>query len=329
MRRFSRHERSWLFVAVYFAVLIVPAWLLFGPGTGIQIVFSGLLQGMLIFLVAAGMSIVFGLLDVLNFAQGAWFMLGAYIGFTVYEALPGEIGGGWRFAAAALAATLVGAALGLVVEIGLIRPLYKRPIFQILMTFGLATVMEEAVRLIWGPAPHPPMEKPGLLDSQFYLLGQQFSVYRLFIILVGLVMVVAVMLLLKRTRVGLIIRAGVQDSEMVEALGINVRQVFTWVFALGTAVASLGGMVVVPFRGATLGMGNEFLLAAIIVVVIGGMGSYEGTVVASVLVGLTRATAEYLSLEYFEAPILAEMSILMVMVLVLLVQPSGLFGREE
>jgi len=121
----------------------------------------------------------------------------------------------------------------------------------------------------------------------------------------------------------------VQDAEMVQALGINVRRVFTFVFVLGAVLAGLAGIALVPYQGATLDMGNQFLIMAIVVVVIGGMGSYEGTAVASFIVGLTRAVAEQMSLKHFDAPVLAETSILLLMIAVLLIQPSGLFGREE
>ncbi|MCI0356329.1 MAG: branched-chain amino acid ABC transporter permease, partial [Acidobacteria bacterium] len=151
---------------------------------------------------------------------------------------------------------------------------------------------------------------------------------RVLIIVVGFVLMVSISLLLQRTRLGIVIRAGVQDSEMVQALGINIRRIFTLVFMLGTAVAALGGMTAAPFLGAYPTMGGDFLLTAIIVIVIGGMSSYEGTAIASVLVGLTRATTEQISLQYFNTPILASISILIFMVVVLLVRPSGLFGRE-
>src|SRR5690606_7475356 len=185
------------------------------------------------------------------------------------------------------------------------------------------------VERYYGPQPRQPLAPPSFLSGTFVLFGQQQSVYRLFIIGLGLAMMIGVFLLLNRTRIGIIIRAGVQDSEMVQALGINVRRVFTLVFLLGAALAGLGGIAIVPYQGATLEMGNQFLILAIVVVVIGGMGSYEGTAVASIVVGLTRAVAEQLSLEHFDAPVLAETSILLLMIAVLLVQPSGLFGREE
>ncbi len=321
---------TWLFIMAYFCALFLYGALDFGFAGAIVMVFSGILQGMLIFMVAAGFSIIFGLLDVLNFAQGGFFMVGAYIGVTLYTSIPPEsMSRGLAFLLSLGAAILTGVVMGAVIEIGLIRPLYKRPVFTLLLTFGISAVLREVVHAIWGAAPLPPPDPPDFLDGKFALLGQDFSVYRLFIIAIGFLMMFGVMLLLRRTRIGIIIRAGLHDPEMVEALGIDVRRVFTLVFIVGTVVATLGGMVVTPFRGAYLEMGDEFLLGAIIVVIIGGLGSYEGTAVASIMVGFTRAVAAQISLEYFNAPVLEELSILAVMVFVLLVRPSGLFGREE
>jgi branched-chain amino acid transport system permease protein len=283
---------------------------------------------MLFFLVAAGMSIVFGLLDVLNLAQGAFFMLGAYAGFAIYGALPAAVPLEVRFVAALVGAVLTGGLLGAATEVVLLRPLYARPIFQIVLTFGLSLVVTEAVRALYGPAGLVPIQKPAALDTTFQVLGGQFETYRLFIILIGLLLMVGISLLLQKTRLGIVIRAGVQDREMVEALGINVRRVFTLVFMLGTAVAALGGMTAAPFLGAHPAMGAEFLLTAVIVIVIGGMSSYEGTAIASVLVGFTRATAEQISLQFLNTPVMASVSILVFMVVVLLVRPNGLFGRE-
>jgi branched-chain amino acid transport system permease protein len=326
--RTGAFRQSLIISAILVAVLLVTNFAFFAPGTVAVVLLSGLYQGMLFFLVAAGMSIVFGLLDVLNLAQGSFFMLGAYAGFAIYGALPEGTPLSIRFGAALIGAVFAGAILGGAVEIALLRPLYERPIFQIVLTLGLATAMEEAVRLIYGPAGLVPIDPPAALDTTFTLLGGRFETYRLFIILVGFLLMVGISLLLQRTRLGIIIRAGVQDSEMVEALGINVRRVFTLVFALGTAVAALGGMTAAPFLGAFPTMGTQFLLTAIVVIVIGGMSSYEGTAIASILVGLTRATAEQLSLQYLNTPVLASVSALLFMVLVLLVRPTGLFGRE-
>lgn len=326
--RTSTMRNSLILSGLFVLALLVLNFLFFRPGTVAVVLLSGLYQGMLFFLVAAGMSIVFGLLDVLNLAQGSFFMLGAYAGFAIYGALPEGTPLAARFVAALIGALLAGGLLGGVVEVALLRPLYVRPIFQIVLTLGLATMIQEVVREIYGPAGLVPIRPPAALSGTFNVLGGRFEMYRLFIIIVGFLLMVSISLLLQRTRLGIVIRAGVQDSEMVEALGINVRRVFTLVFMLGTAVAALGGMTAAPFLGAFPGMGAQFLLTAIIVIVIGGMSSYEGTAIASILVGLTRATAEQLSLQYFNTPVLASVSILIFMVIVLLVRPSGLFGRE-
>ncbi len=326
--RTGAFRQSLIISALFILGLLIINIIFFSPGTVAVVLLSGLYQGMLFFLIAAGLSIVLGLLDVLNLAQGSFFMLGAYAGFAIYGALPAETSLMVRFTAALIGATLAGALFGGAVEIVLLRPLYVRPIFQIVLTLGLSIVIEEIVRSIYGPAGLVPIQPPTSLDTTFTILGGQFETYRLFIILIGFILMVAISLLLQRTRLGIIIRAGVQDSEMVQALGINVRRVFTLVFALGTAVAALGGMTAAPFLGAYPTMGSQFLLTAIVVLVIGGMSSYEGTAIASILVGLTRATAEQLSLEYLNTPILASISALVFMVIVLLVRPTGLFGRE-
>lgn len=320
------HRRSWVLVGIYLALLIGVSLIDFGFNTAGQTLFRGLLLAMLVFLVASGLSLIFGLLDVLNFAQGAFLLVGAYVGYDIYESL--DVGLGLRFLAAMGGAIVVVGIMGAIIEAGLIRPLYDRPVFQIVLTFGLAAVLLDLVERQYGPQPRQPLQPPGVLQEQFTLFGQSLSYYRLFIVILGLVIMVGVFVLLNRTRIGIIIRAGVQDAEMVQALGINVRRVFTLVFVLGAVLAGLGGIALVPYQGATLEMGNQFLILAIVVVVIGGMGSYEGTAVASIIVGLTRAVAEQLSLQHFDAPVLAETSILVLMIIVLLVQPSGLFGRE-
>jgi branched-chain amino acid transport system permease protein len=327
--RSNTFRSSLLFSAAFIALLVLVNFALFNPGQVSVVVLSGLYQGMLFFLVSAGFSIVFGLLDVLNLAQGSFFMLGAYIGFAVYGSFPEGTPVWARFMAAIMAATLGGGLLGALTESALIRPLYARPVFQIVLTFGLGIVFTELVRAIYGPAGLIPIQPPAALDTTFPILGARFETYRVFIIVVGAVLMAAILLLLQRTRIGIIIRAGVQDSEMVQALGINIRRIFTLVFALGCAVAALGGITAAPYLGAFPSMGDQFLLSAVIVVVLGGMSSFEGTVIASILVGLTRATAEQISQQYLNTPVLASLSILLIMIVVLLVRPSGLFGREN
>jgi branched-chain amino acid transport system permease protein len=269
----------------------------------------------------------------LNFAQGTYFMLGAYVCYTVHHdpsimaAIPDP---NIRFFLALVSATVVGAVMGALLERVLLRPLYARPIYQIVMTFGVSIVLTELIRGVWTTTPRSwTADVFTFLKGNFSLFGQEFSIYRLFVIAMGGVLIVLIALLLKRTRIGIIIRAGVEDSTMVEALGINVRAVFTLVFTLGCAVATFGGAVAAPFMGASLGLGNFFLLAAIAVVVLGGMGSYEGTAIGSVLVGLAVAVVAKFATQYLNQPVWQSLTPMIVLMLVLLMRPGGLFGKAR
>jgi len=262
-----------------------------------------------------------------------------------------------RFALALLVGASTGALLGATMEIGLIRPLYSRPIYQILLTLGLVSVGDQVVKFVWGPSGFF-MDTPGLFNGQgkdcpspnliawfsdhcasIDVLGRGFPSYRMFLIALGLVILVAIGLLLTRTRIGMIIRAGVQDSEMVEALGINVRQVFTGVFALGAALAALGGVAAAPFVGVNPGIGQEFLLQGFISVVIGGMGSLSGAAIGSLLVGLGRAFGDNIVLSGIQlpwmqeavsaSPAIARASTVIIMAIILLLKPSGIFGKKD
>lgn len=297
-------------------------------------VLSGLFQGMLLFLVASGLSIIFGLMDILNLAQGTYFMLGAYVAYDLQHAggvvdltaaIPDP---NLRFPVAVLGAVLVGAALGVVLERGLLRQLYSRPVFQLVLTFGVSLVLVEAIKAIWTTTPYSWTEVFGLRTQSFEVFGQGFSVYRLFIIGMGFVLIIGIALLLQRTRIGIIIRAGVEDSAMVEALGINVRAIFTLVFTLGCAVAALGGAVAAPFLGAAPSLGNAFLLQGIAVVVLGGMGSYGGTAIGSILVGLAIAVAQDAAIGT-SFSVLPSITPMLVLILILLIRPSGLFGSAR
>jgi len=295
---------------------------------------SGLFQGMLLFLVASGLSIVFGLMDVLNLAQGSYFMVGAYIAYDAQHpggvidlmgALPDP---NVRFIAAVAIAVASGALLGYMLERGLLRPLYSRPIFQLVLTFGVSLIALEGVKFIWTTTPYSWTELFGVRETFFELFGQRFSTYRLFVVAIGGVLIVAIGVLLQRTRIGIIIRAGVEDREMVQALGINVRAVFTLVFTFGCAIAAFGGAIAAPFLGASTTLGSVFLLQAISVVVLGGMGSYAGTAVGSVLVGLSIAVAQDTAIGTSFAA-LPSITPMLLLVLVLLVRPSGLFGNTR
>lgn len=296
---------------------------------------SGLFQGMLLFLVASGLSIVFGLMDVLNLAQGAYFMVGAYVAYEVqhpggFVDLTGAVPDpNLRFVFAVLAAVVVGAGLGAILERGLLRPLYSRPVFQLVLTFGIGLVLTEIVKFIWSTTPYSWTEDFGVQKGFFMLFDQRFSTYRLFVVFIGFLLIIGIALLLQRTRVGIIVRAGVEDSAMVEALGINVRAVFTLIFTLGCAVAAFGGAIAAPFLGASIGMGSTFLLGSVAVVVLGGLGSYGGTAVGSLLVGLAVAVVTSYATEYLNQPVFSSLTPMLLLILVLLIRPSGLFGEAR
>ncbi|HKP53902.1 MAG TPA: branched-chain amino acid ABC transporter permease [Chloroflexia bacterium] len=493
------------------ALLLVAALIVYmlnrygGPDTASGLI-SGLTLGAVFFLLASGLSLIFGLMDVLNFAHGLFFMLGAYVGYTMYEnprlllntlpfalvlwgavALGSQLGrrfpmgtrptgtdraitigltgvataiivaGVWgfsllslassessaggkvptdvaqeglgqyftrlgvliaggfvlglaigrravglqrnkrawlgplvgivaiglafllamvrtegetallalpldaRFVLALIAGAGAGAAFGALVEWSLIRPLYARPIYQVLLTIGLTFVGTELIKVIWGNstfnmatptffntprADGRSCASPDLLSflsdhcTALSVFGRRVPSYWTFIILLGIVIFIAVAILLKRTRMGMIIRAGVQDSEMVQALGINVRRVFTLVFALGTGLAALGGVAVGPFLGVHPDLGQEFLLFGFIAVVVGGMGSYAGAAAGALLLGFARAFGD-LSIRYgigipftdieWEKPptFIATASAVLLMAIVLLVRPAGLLGKKD
>ena len=281
--------------------------------TFLTLTLSGLATGMMIFLLASGLSLIFGLMGVLNFAHGSLFMVGGYTGVVVF-ARSGS------FTLALLTGMLAGMLVGWLIERLTVRRVYGNAIAQILITTGVMIVLNELVKAVFGPdiiaSPVPP-----LLAGSWAMGGVVFIKYRLFTIGVGLLVASVVHLLLTRTRVGLIVRAGVENPEMVQVLGINIKRVFSLVFAFGAALAALGGVMMAPAIGAInpeMGLQNQML--AFIVVVIGGMGSFLGSALGSILVGLAGAyTAWFLP----EASLAVNV---ILMAVVLLLRPSGLFG---
>ncbi len=252
--------------------------------------------------------------------------------------------GNLRFALAIIAATLFGFLLGALIEITMIRPLYVRSFFIVLMTLGMSFVMRELVQVLWDPLAYqmvrPPLfAQPGRAttiaewlmngSSTISIAGVTFPTYRLFVILLGVVMFVFVTLLMNRSRLGMIIRAGVQDPQMVEALGINVKRVFTLVFALGVALASLGGIGAAPFLPVQPMMGDQYQMQGFITVVIGGMGSYVGAFVGAMILGMARAFGDYFALKLQLSPTIAEASTVIIMIIVLILRPQGLFGKKD
>lgn len=306
-----------------------------------SVLLPGLALGMLYFMVSSGLSLIFGLMDVLNFAHGSLFMLGAYVFWTVATYTNPTTTDAWsftigdsnlRFIAGIVVATLVVAGLGALLESGLIRPLYARPIYQVLLTLGLVLVISELVKAvpIWGTMAKG-IDKPAWFAQSIPIIGRRrFPSYGFFMIGLGATTMVGIAALLRFSRLGLIVRAGVQDSEMVQALGINVRQIFTLVFALGAGLAALGGAVIAPQQGLSPEMGLEFQLSAFIVVVIGGMGSISGAAIGGLLVGLARTFGDTLVINNSFLPRwLPSASTVLLMALVLLLRPSGLFGKKE
>lgn len=282
----------------------------------VNLLLNGVATGMLIFLIAVGLTLIFGLMGVLNFAHGAIFAWGAYVGWAVYGATG-------SFILAILAGTATGFVLGYVMERFFIRPFYGNHVAQILLTLGLMIVLTEGIKIFFGPNILG-FDKPELLQGVVTIFQDPFPVYRIFTIGVGALVLIGVHYLLSRTKYGIIIRAGVQDPEMVQALGIDVRKVFAMVFAFGAGLASFGAVIAGPSFGSLhpeIGMQNQ--LAAFIVIVIGGIGNFVGAAIGAVLVGITQTFMAY----YLPEAALAVNVALMALVLIL--KPEGLFGLRR
>jgi branched-subunit amino acid ABC-type transport system permease component len=270
----------------------------------------------LLFLVSAGLSLVFGILRVVNFAHGVFYMLGAYLGFTAV-AVSGS------FWPSLLVVPPVVGLLGALLEASTLRFIYRRPpIYQLLLTFGLALILEESVRVIYGPTAKG-VEAPALLQGAVELGGLVYPRYRLFLVVLGVAVGAAVWLFLRKTRAGLVIRAVAQNSEMADCLGADVARVRTLVFGAACALAGLGGVAAAPMTTAYLGMGIAVIVEAFVVVVIGGLGSIGGSMVGSLIVGAAQSWGA------FYLPEAAMVIMYAVMGAILIFRPWGLFGEEE
>jgi branched-chain amino acid transport system permease protein len=278
---------------------------------------SALSQAAILFFIACGLTLIFGIMRIVNFAHGVIFMLGAYVGYTA-AALTGS------FVVALLVAPVVVGIVGIAFERIFLRHIYGRREggSDLLLTFGLAVVLSELIRFTWGPQPRSIATPEALLGAVF-LLDQPFPIYRLFLIVLGVAAAIGVWQFLERTRAGLLIRAVSQNSEMVHALGVDVDLVRSGVFGLGCAMAAIGGVLAAPLVTAFLGMGTTIVIDAFVIVIIGGMGSFLGSIIGSVLVAFVQVFGTY----YFQDLALALMYLLMLIVLV--VRPGGLLGKEE
>ena len=290
--------------------------------TFVLLTITGLGLGAMYFLVASGLSLIYGLMGVLNFAHGAFITFGAYAGWWAST----KVGGSYerQLLVAAVFAMLVGAVLAAVVELVFIRPLYRRPVDQVLVTVGLALALGALVYGIWGPDAKFYPVPDWMLDTTT-ILGANIPNDRFVEIGVAGVVLVGLLALLRYTRLGLVIRAGVENREMVTALGIDVRKAFTLVFALGGALAALAGVLsgvyfgsVEPTRGTTL------LIFAFIVVVIGGFGSIGGSAVAAVAVGLVQQYANYYVADWVDWSGAGDVAVMLLLASVLLLRPHGL-----
>lgn len=291
---------------------------------------NGFQLGILLFLLAAGLTLVFGIMDLVNLAHGSLYMVGAYFAATFTD---------WTgsFLLALVLALPATMAVGVVVEIVCLRTLYERNhLDQVLATFGLILFFNEAVRLVWGPAGLS-VPLPDFLNTNFEILpGVPYPTYRVMIILVGLAVAALLYVLVTKTRIGMLIRAGASNREMVGALGVNVKLLYTLIFGLGAALAGLAGVMAGPIFTVETGMGESILILAFVVIVIGGIGSVRGAFVAAIIVGLIDTVGRsflpdllglFLSNQYADtaAPALSSMLIYLLMAVILAIRPAGLF----
>lgn len=277
---------------------------------------NGIALGMLLFLLAAGLSLMFGLMGIVNLAHGAYFMVGGYVGLTVLEAT-GD------FKLAIIAGGGSGAFLGFITERFFMRRLYGlRHHEPILLTFALSLILSDLSLFLWTGIPRwvPP---PSILNFSIKFLGTYYPAYRLSIILTGILVFIVIYWFQERTKWGAIVRAGVDDKEMATGLGINIPRVFTLVFSLGAFIAGFGGFVGSPILGLHIGLDVEVIMLALAVVIVGGIGNLSGCLATCLLLGLADTFGKVLWQKY------ASLTIYIIVVIVLLVKPTGLFGKKS
>lgn len=291
---------------------------------------NGMQLGVLLFLVCAGLTLVFGIMDFINLAHGAFYMIGAYVCGTI-TALTGN------FVIGVILGIPLTLAVGYLTELSVVRRLYQRDhLDHVLATFGLILIFDTGVHLIWG-AGGMAIPLPEWLDSQIRPTDDiVIPTYRVMIILVGLAVAAGLYYVVTKTRVGMLIRAGASNRTMVEALGVDIKKLFTLVFAAGAAIAGLAGMMISPITEASIGMGNEIIIVAFVVIIIGGIGSIKGAFVGALIVGLIDTLGRsyldqflklFMGAENAEtaAPAISAMLVYILMAIVLAVRPQGLF----
>lgn len=278
-----------------------------------MLLLNGLAYGMLLFLLAAGLSLIFGIMDILNLAHGSLYMLGAYLAFSIAQYFQ-------NFWVALVLAPLLVGIISLILEMSLLRMTYNRGhLNQVLLTFGLAYVFNDIVRWIWG-ATIRSLTPPASISGSLEIMGQTFPRYRLVLVFFGLIIAFLLWFFQEKTRWGAILRAGVSDKEMVSGLGINIRLVFSLVFAFGGVLAGISGVAAGPILGLFPGMDFQTLIFALIVVVVGGLGSFTATLGGAIIIGLADTFGKI----WF--PQASLFLIFAIMAVVLLLKPQGLFG---
>ncbi|MBW9336259.1 branched-chain amino acid ABC transporter permease [Herbaspirillum sp. RU 5E] len=292
-------------------------------------VLNSLQFGVMLFLIASGLTLIFGVMNFVNLAHGSFFMIGAYVAAVV----AGASGSFWLGLLVALPAT---AALGFLLEWLVFRRLYKKDhMVHVLATFAFILIFNDGVRMIWGPQPLP-LNMPAAFAGPVNLFGLPYSSYRLLVMAVGVVVAVALYFLINRTRIGMWVRAGANNLEMVTAMGINIRLLFRLVFSFGLLLAALAGIMLGPLVAVQAGMGDDVLILAFVVVVIGGIGSVPGAAIGALIVGVVDTLGRGLLPQLFAlflsadaaasvGPALGSMMIYLVMIAVLFWRPSGLF----
>ena len=293
-------------------------------------ILNGLQLGVLLFLIAAGLTLVFGVMDLINLAHGVQYMLGAYLAVAFYG-LTGS------FLAALVLALLTTLAFALVLEVLVFRQLYGRDhLDHVMATFGIILFVDQGVKLVWGAAPLS-LPMPDLLSGSVVLMeGQLYPVWRLVVIASGLAVAVGLYLLVGHTRIGMLVRAGAANAPLVSALGVNIRRLFMLVFGFGAMLAGFAGVMIAPILSVEPGMGDAILILAFVVIVIGGIGSIRGAFVAALMIGLVDTLGRSFAVDVLRlfmgpspartvGPALASMLIYVLMAVVLTLRPTGLF----
>jgi len=316
---------DWVPPVLMLAISLGALLLVGNPSTWLTLTIAGLAMGLLIFIMASGLTLVFGLMDVMNFAHGLFITVGAYVAASTVKFFAGAAGEDSFLAnlgallPAMLAAAGVAGLLGLFFERVIVKPVYGQHLKQILITTGGMIVAEQLIHVLWGPD-LVPLSRPATLRGAFVVGDMAIEKYRLVAVAVGLAVFAAMLLVLNRTKVGLLIRAGVENKEMVEAMGYRIRRLFVWVFVAGSALAGLGGALWGLYQeSVTVNIGASMMVLIFIVIIIGGLGSIGGCFTGALLVGLMANYVGYL------APKIALGCNILLMVLVLLWRPQGLY----